>query len=181
MDTNVLIWIAVAVVVLVIIILLVVALTSRRRRAERQRVQHDKAEQLRADARKSDLAAREQEAKAAQERAKIASAEAAAQQARAQAAQADVEARRAEGNIGSYERAAQERRSEHEETLQKADDLDPYTNDDDVRRDTSTNADGVPGDRPRSLESTAHDHGEPLTRRDGGEPGPEGGRPRDRT
>lgn len=155
MDTTVLIWIIVAVVVVAIVIVLALALTARGRRENRERAQHDKAEELRAEARESELAAREQEANVAQERANAAAAAAAAQQAQAQAAQADVEARRSAGKIGDYEAEAQERRDEQAETLRKADKVDPYVNDDEVREETAFPPDEVETEDEK-----------PLTRRD---------------
>jgi FtsZ-interacting cell division protein ZipA len=154
MDTTVLIWIIVAVVVVAIIIVLALVLTRRGRTEHRERVQHDKAEDLRADARESELAAREQEANAAQERANAAAAAATAQQAQAQAAQADVEAQRRAGNIGEYEAEAQERRNEQEESLRRADDVDPYVTSDETRDETDFPAE----------ERTTED-GQPITRR----------------
>lgn len=154
MDNTVLIWIIVAVVVVAIIIVLAIVLTSRGRAEHRKQAQHDKAEHMRSEARVSDLAAREQEANVARERAKAAGAAAAAQQAQAQAAQADVEARRSAGNIGEYEAEAQEHRGQQAETLRKADDVDPYVNDD------------VRGETTLPPEETAHENGKPVTRRD---------------
>ncbi|WP_127473376.1 hypothetical protein [Microbacterium sulfonylureivorans] len=126
MDTAALIWIIVGVLVVAIIVVVALALTARGRAEQKRRAEHDKAQKLRAEARETELAARESEARAAQTRADAASAAAAAQQAQAQAAQADVDARRLADSVGEHESEAMERRAEQQETLRKADEVDPY-------------------------------------------------------
>ena len=141
MDTPVLIWIIVGVIVVLAIVGIV--FWMRGRTEQRQRAEHEKAEKLRADARESELAAREGEARAAQAKADAASAAAAAQQAQARAAQADVDSRRLADTVDEHEADAAKHRAEQEQTLRKADDLDPYvTTDTTTRTKDDVNGDG---------------------------------------
>lgn len=126
MDTAVLIWIIVGVLVVAIIVVVALAVTARGRAEKKRQAEHDEAEKLRADAHEKELAARESEAKVAKTRADAASAAAAAQQAQAQAAQADLDARRLADSLDEHTTEAEQRRAEHEETLRKADEVDPY-------------------------------------------------------
>jgi len=142
MDTAVVIWIIIGIIVVAIIVIAVLAFTARGRTARRREAEHDKAEKLRADARESELAAREGEARAAQVRADAASAAAASQQAQAQAAQADVEARRLADSVDEHDVEAAKHRAEQEETLRKADEVDPYVTADADTRDTDAAAAG---------------------------------------
>jgi len=125
MDTAVLIWIIIGIIVVALIVIGAVFF-MRGRTEQRERAAHEKAEKLRADARESELAAREGEARAAQAKADAASAAAAAQQAQARAAQADVEANRLADTVDEHEAEAMKRRAEQEQTLRKADEVDPY-------------------------------------------------------
>lgn len=173
MDTRVLIWIIIAIIVVALVIV-GATLLMRSRTAQREKAQHDKAEKLREDARQSELAAREGEARAAQAKADAASAAAAAQQAQARAAQSEVEAQRLADSVGEHEAEATKHRVAQEETLRKADEVDPYATDRDgaahpvaatdtvadrnvstdtvvVDRDAASAADGTPraaGDAP---------------------------------
>ncbi|GAA1957014.1 hypothetical protein [Microbacterium deminutum] len=125
MDTRVLIWIIIAIIVVALIVIGAVFF-MRSRNQQREKAQHDKAVKLREDARQSELAAREGEARAAQAKADAASAAAAAQQAQARAAQSDVEAQRLADSVGEHEAEADKLRAEQEQTLRKADEVDPY-------------------------------------------------------
>jgi len=126
MDTAVLIWIIIGVIVVAIIVVVALAMSARGRNERHRQAEHEKAEKLRAEARESELAAREGKARAAQVRADAASAAAASQQAQAQAAQADVEARRLADSVGEHEADATKHREEQQETLRKADEVDPF-------------------------------------------------------
>ena len=139
MDTPVLIWIIIGIIVVALIVVGAVYF-MRNRTQQRERAAHEKAEKLRADARASELAAREGEARAAQAKADAASAAAAAQQAQARAAQADVDANRLADSVGKHEAEATKLRAEQAETLRKADHVDPYVTADGTRR---TDADGT--------------------------------------
>ncbi|MHC3000053.1 hypothetical protein [Microbacterium sp. HJ5] len=159
MDTAVLIWIIVGVIVLAIIVVVTLALTAKGRTEKRRRAEHEKAEKLRAEARETELAARESEARAAQTRADAASAAAAAQQAQAQAAQADVDARRLADSVSEHDAEAAKRREEQQETLRRADDVDPYVTTDagrDERGARDADRDGVP-DRDEAAAHSARD------------------------
>ena len=79
MDTSTLIWIIVGVIVVAIIVVIAVVM-SRRNSAKKLAAQHAKAEDLREDARRTEMAAREREAQAAQARADSATAAAEAEQ-----------------------------------------------------------------------------------------------------
>ncbi|MBB2966281.1 hypothetical protein [Leifsonia aquatica] len=131
-------WIILIVVIVVIVIaIIVVALTAGRRR----KLEHDRqrAQELRADARDDDLAAREREAKAAQ--------------ATADAKQAEVEAEQRRRSAEAHATEAAEARSSIDEKLAKADALDP-----DVRTDRNGNRVGDQRpDAPRT--DTAHTDG----------------------
>jgi Tfp pilus assembly protein PilX len=140
MDTSVLIWIIVGIIVVALIVVGVVYF-MRGRTEQRRRAEHDKAEKLRAQARESELAAREGEARAAQAKADAASAAAEAQQAQARAAQAEIDANRLSDTVGEHEAEAAKRRAEQEQTLRKADDVDPYV----TAGGTATGAGGTAG------------------------------------
>ena len=142
MDTSVWIWIIVGVLVVAIIVVVALAVSSRGRAEKKRQAEHDKAEKLRAEARETELAARESEARAAQTKADAASAAAAAQQAQAQAAQADVDARRLADSVGEHESEATQRRAEQQEALRKADEVDPYVTTDASHDDRTTVRDG---------------------------------------
>jgi uncharacterized membrane protein YccC len=151
MDTAVWIWIIVGVLVVAIIVVVALAVSSRGRAEKKRRAEHDRAEKLRAEARETELAARESEARAAQTKADAASAAAAAQQAQAQAAQAELDAQRLADTVGEHENEAMERRAAQQETLRKADEVDPYVTADATRDDRATvtdrDGDGVRDDR----------------------------------
>lgn len=160
MDTATLIWIIVGILVIAIIVVVTLLLTRRGQAEKRRQAEHEKAEKLRAEAREREMAARENEARAVQAKADAASAAAAAQQAQARAAQADVEARRLADTVGEHEAEAQKHREHQEQTLRKADEVDPFVtgaardnrqsvSNDDVRRDEARDSramadDGIP-------------------------------------
>ena len=125
MDTATLIWIIIGVIVVAIIIVVAVMM-SRRNSAKRLEAQHAKAQDIREDARRTEMAAREREAKAAQARADAATAAAEAEQAKARAAQASINAENAAATIGDHESDAEKLRAEQAEKLRKADELDPH-------------------------------------------------------
>lgn len=126
MDSTALIWIIVVIAVALVAVG-VIAFVSRRNGARRDARQHEKAEELRAQARQSAVAAEELEAQRARAQADAATARAEAERAKARAAQAEVDARRAaEENASELEK----HRQEHAENLRKADELDPYVDDD---------------------------------------------------
>ena len=143
MDTATLIWIVVAIIVVAIIIVVAVML-SRRNSAKKLEAQHAKAQDLREDARRTEMAAREREAQAAQARADSASAAAEAEQAKARAAQASIEAERVAGTIDGHQSDAAALRAEQEEKLRKADELDPHVTADDSRDDRTAPAGYTP-------------------------------------
>jgi cytoskeletal protein RodZ len=137
MDTSVLIWIIVAIVV-VALIAIGIWFFMRGRTEQRKRAEYEKAEKLREEARQKELSAREGEARAAQAKADAASAAAAAQQAQARAAQQDIEAQRLADSVGDHEAEAARLRAEQEQTLARADKVDPYvTNDGSGNRTTA--------------------------------------------
>lgn len=140
MDTTVLIWIIIGIIVVALIVIGAVYF-MRNRTQQRERAAHEKAEKLRADARASELAAREGEARAAQAKADAASAAAAAQQAQARAAQADVDANRLADSVGEHEAEATKLRAEQQQTLRKADEVDPYVTADDSGRTAADRTD----------------------------------------
>ncbi|MCR2808644.1 MULTISPECIES: hypothetical protein [unclassified Microbacterium] len=125
MDTSTLIWIIVGIVVVVAVVIIIAVVLSRRNSAKRLEAQHEKAQGLREDARKTETAAREREAQAAQARADTASAAAEAEQAKARAAQASVEADRAAATIDDHASDAAKLRAEQAEKLREADKIDP--------------------------------------------------------
>lgn len=124
MDTATLIWIIIGIIVVAIIIVVAVMM-SRRNSAKKLEAQHAKAQDLREDARRTEMAAREREAQAAQARADSATAAAEAEQAKARAAQASIEAERAAATIDDHQTDAAALRAEQAEKLRKADELDP--------------------------------------------------------
>lgn len=124
MDTTTLIWIIVGIIVVAIIVVVAVMM-SRRNSAKKLEAQHAKAQEIREDARRTEMAAREREAQAAQARADSASAAAEAEQAKARAAQASIEAERAAATIDDHQSGAEKLRAEQAEKLRKADELDP--------------------------------------------------------
>ena len=124
MDTATLIWIIIGVIVVAIIIVVAV-MVSRRNSTKRLEAQHAKAQDIREDARRTEMAAREREAQAAQARADSATAAAEAEQAKARAAQASIEAERAAATIDDHQSDAERLRAEQAEKLRKADELDP--------------------------------------------------------
>jgi len=155
-DTATLIWIIVGIIVVAIIVVIAVMM-SRRNSAKKLEAQHAKAEDLREDARRTEMAAREREAQAAQARADSATAAAEAEQAKARAAQAGIEAERAAATIDDHQTDAAALRAEQAEKLRKADELDPAVTanaaDDSVVRDDRTTTDGytpAPGARQRT-------------------------------
>jgi FtsZ-interacting cell division protein ZipA len=123
-DTATLIWIIIGIIVVAIIIVVAVMM-SRRNSAKKLEAQHAKAQDLREDARRTEMAAREREAQAAQARADSATAAAEAEQAKARAAQASIEAERAAATIDGHQTDAAALRAEQAEKLRKADELDP--------------------------------------------------------
>lgn len=144
MDASTLVWIIIGVVVVAIVIVVVVML-SRRNSSRHLQAQHDKAESMREEARRTEVAAREREAGAAQARADSAAAVAEAEQAKARAAQAGVEAERASAAIDGHTSDAARLREEQAEQLRKADDIDPAVTaaaDDRSTRDAHDDADG---------------------------------------
>ena len=145
MDTPTLIWIIIGIIVVAIIIVVVV-MVSRRNSAKRLEAQHAKAEGIREDARRTEMAAREREADAAQARADSATAAAEAEQAKARAAQASIEAERAAATIDDHQADAEALRAEQAEKLRKADELDPAV---------TTASDRTPTDRTVADEPTA--------------------------
>ena len=156
MDTSTLIWIIVGIIVVAIIVVIAVVM-SRRNSAKKLAAQHAKAEDLREDARRTEMAAREREAQAAQARADSATAAAEAEQAKARAAQASIEAERAAATIDDHQTDAAALRAEQAEKLRKADELDPAvtanTADGRVVRDDRAPTDGytpAPGARERT-------------------------------
>lgn len=112
-------WIVLIVVVVVVVVaIVIVALTAgRRRKVEADR---RKAAELREDAARADLAAREREAKSAR--------------AAADAKQAEVEAERLRREAEERDRAAAAARDEQQQKLSRADEVDP-----DVRTDRHGN------------------------------------------
>ena len=153
MDTATLIWIIVGIIVVAIIVVIAVMM-SRRNSAKKLEAQHAKAQDLREDARRTEMAAREREAQAAQARADSATAAAEAEQAKARAAQAGIEAERAAATIDDHQTDAAALRAEQAEKLRKADELDPAvttnTADERVARDDRAATDGytpAPGAR----------------------------------
>ena len=140
MDTPTLIWIIIGVIVVAIIIVVAVML-SRRNSAKRLEAQHKKAEGLREDARRTEMAAREREAQAAQARADSATATAEAEQAKARAAQAGIEAERAAATIDDHASDAAKLREEQAEKLRKADEVDPAVTTAGDARDARTGTD----------------------------------------
>ena len=153
MDTATLIWIVVGIIVVAIIVVIAVMM-SRRNSAKKLEAQHAKAEDLREDARRTEMAAREREAQAAQARADSATAAAEAEQAKARAAQAGIEAERAAATIDDHQTDAAALRAEQAEKLRKADELDPAVTanaaDERVVRDDRAATDGytpAPGAR----------------------------------
>jgi FtsZ-interacting cell division protein ZipA len=123
-DTPTLIWIIIGIIVVAIIIVVAVML-SRRTSAKRLEAQQAKAQDIREDARRTEMAAREREAQAAQARAEAATAAAEAEQAKARAAQASINAERAAATIDDHQSDAAKLREEQAEKLRKADELDP--------------------------------------------------------
>lgn len=124
MDTATLIWIIIGIIVVAIIIVVAV-MVSRRNSTKRLEAQHAKAQEMREDARRTEMAAREREAQVAQARADSATAAAEAEQAKARAAQASIEAERAAATIDDHRSDAEKLRAEQAEKLRKADELDP--------------------------------------------------------
>lgn len=168
MDTAVLIWIIVGVLVVAIIVVVALAVTARGRAEKKRQAEHDEAEKLRAEAHEKELAARESEAKVAKTRADAASAAAAAQQAQAQAAQADLDARRLADSLDEHTTEAEQRRAEHEETLRKADEVDPYvTTAAGDSRDVDADRDRGPGRSVGAGDDRADVHEERVTSSDG--------------
>jgi hypothetical protein len=166
MDTPVLIWIIVGIIVVVLVIVGIVYF-MRGRTEQRQRAEHEKAEKLRADARASELAAREGEARAAQAKADAASAAAAAQQAQARAAQADVDSRRLADTVDEHEADAAKHRAEQDEILRKADDVDPFVTTDGTARTSNDGRADMDGDGRADTgrnDATVADHDETVDR-----------------
>lgn len=140
MNSTTLIWIVVAIIVVLVIAGVVIALvaTARGRREHRMEVQHNKAEEMRNDARETAIRAQQHDAEAARARADAAAAAAAAEDAKARAAQASVDAERRSGTIDDHRTEAEKLREQEAETRRKADQTDPYVNADGTR----TTADG---------------------------------------
>jgi uncharacterized membrane protein YccC len=149
-DTTTLIWIIVGIVIVLVIVIVALVLTARGRRKRRLEHQHDRAERMRAEARETELAAREHEAQAARAQADAAAANAAAEAAKARAAEAAIDAERRAGTIDEHREEASGLRERQAETLRKADAVDPY-----VDGDGAAAASGVEGERAAS--SPAHD------------------------
>nr|WP_205835033.1 hypothetical protein [Microbacterium sp. CFH 90308] len=111
---------------MLVIVVVALLMTARSRRERRVEHQHDRAEELREDARSTELKALEREADVARARAETASANAAAEAARARAAEASIDAERRAGAIDEHQADAEKLRAEQAEKLRKADDVDPY-------------------------------------------------------
>lgn len=131
MDTSTIIWIIVGIVIVIaIIVIIAVLMTSRRRREAHVESERRKAAELREDANQTDLARREREAEAAR-------ATAAAKQAEADAKQAQLESDRLARESASHQADAQQLRSDVDERLQKADEVDPDVHTDEGRHTAS--------------------------------------------
>lgn len=143
MNSTTLIWIVVAIIVVLVIAGIIIALvtTARGRREHRLEVQHNKAEEMRNDARETAIRAQQHEAEAARARADAAAAAAAAEDAKARAAQASVDAERRSSVIDDHRTEAEKLREQEAATRRKADQTDPYVNDDGTR--TTTDGRGV--------------------------------------
>jgi FtsZ-interacting cell division protein ZipA len=129
--------ILIVVVVLVVIAIVIVASTvGRRRKLEADR---NRAAELREDAARDELAAREREAKSAR--------------AAADAKQAEVEAERLRREAAEREQAAAEARTEQEKKLSHADSVDPDVETDRHGNRVETDRNDLP---PRRADAPAH-------------------------
>ncbi|MEU1972572.1 hypothetical protein ABZ477_12995 [Microbacterium sp. NPDC019599] len=154
MDSTALIWIILAIAAALVVVIVIAFFVARRNSGRRDAVRHEKAEDLRARARQSAVAAEEVEARRARVEADAATAAAEAERAKARAAQAEVDARR---YADEHADEVEKHRQEEAEIRRKADELDPYVDGDAAR----SSAAGTPAGR-----ITKDRYGEPPTTTD---------------
>jgi FtsZ-interacting cell division protein ZipA len=158
MDTNTIVWIIIGVVVVIAIVAIVIWLTSRKRREAQVEAGRRKAEDLRAQAYESDVAARERQASAEQAQAEAKRADADAQEAAAQAERARLESERLAREGAGEQTEAAKYRTESQDHLREAATVDPDAHNDGDRRGATERAghDTVGGQRDERF--VQHDH-----------------------
>lgn len=123
MDAMTWVWIIIGILVVLLIIGLIVFLGRKRRNAhleKKKHEEHERANQIREEARVKDLEAREREAHATR--------------AAAEAQQAEVDAERLRLEAEQRQAHAQDLRRETEERARQADEIDPHVQDGDGSR-----------------------------------------------